>query len=732
MTIRARRGTTAERLAIIPLDGELAWDSQTKKLYVGDGVTAGGVSGEAVDWTVDQGSTNIHFNNLTGVDPAGTDNSTNVTLAGTYNYLTLSGQQITLGQIDLSTDVTGSLPYASLSGTPTIPTALTDLDTTVTGAQLNALKTKVDAVESGATADQTDSEIETAYNNQVAQISAAEITAGTETGIRRLSPANLKSFVDTHGGSGGGGAGELSDLSDVSTSTPTDKFALVANGTSFVSRALTKADVSDFSEGDYATAAQGAKADTALQSVSSGDVTAHEGDINHDNLSGFVANEHIDWTVDQGATNIAFANLTGVDAAGTDNSTDVTLAGAYNYLTIAGQVITLGQIDLATDVTGLLPYASLSGAPTIPDELVDLDTTVTGAQLNALKTKVDGIETGATADQTDAEIETAYNNQVAQVSAGEITAGTETGVRRVSPADIKSFIDTHASGGGSNSLSTTNFNNNLSSSEDTVQKAMDKLDDLPMVNTPYVTTDVSSISVPDTGGTFTLNGYNLDTVTALSASGCTITITSSNYLTIEASVASGATGGTKDLTLTYGGGTVVESGFTIAAPTVQNAGSTGYPWQNETGDIATGESFIEDTAVGGFGWVKGASFGSIPANTNFTLSVEIHPDTTSSHSVHFGVSTSDTNTNFSSIAHAFNLYQGNVRIYEGSTQRGGNHTTFVNGDVLKIIRTNGVITFQKNNDAAMYTSSASETGSLVGDFSMNQNTKLTNISITHD
>ena len=49
------------------------------------------------------------------VDQAGTDNSTNVTLAGSYDYLTLSGQQITLDQIDLATDVTGALPTANLT-----------------------------------------------------------------------------------------------------------------------------------------------------------------------------------------------------------------------------------------------------------------------------------------------------------------------------------------------------------------------------------------------------------------------------------------------------------------------------------------------------------------------------------------------------------------------------------------------------------------------------------------
>jgi len=51
-----------------------------------------------------------------------------------------------------------------------------------------------------------------------------------------------------------------------------------------------------------------------------------------------------------------------VDQAGTDNSTDVTLAGSYDYLTISGQAITLGQIDLATDVTGTLPNANLANS----------------------------------------------------------------------------------------------------------------------------------------------------------------------------------------------------------------------------------------------------------------------------------------------------------------------------------------------------------------------------------
>ena len=54
----------------------------------------------------------------------------------------------------------------------------------------------------------------------------------------------------------------------------------------------------------------------------------------------------------------AMRTTLGVDAAGTDNSTNVTLAGSYNYLTIASQEVTLGAIDMATDITGVTPVAN--------------------------------------------------------------------------------------------------------------------------------------------------------------------------------------------------------------------------------------------------------------------------------------------------------------------------------------------------------------------------------------
>lgn len=69
-------------------------------------------------------------------------------------------------------------------------------------------------------------------------------------------------------------------------------------------------------------------------------------------------------TIADGGTGLATADqihtfVTGyADPAGTDNSTDVSLAGSLDYITISGQVITRNAINLTTDVTGALPIAN--------------------------------------------------------------------------------------------------------------------------------------------------------------------------------------------------------------------------------------------------------------------------------------------------------------------------------------------------------------------------------------
>ena len=43
MALQLRRGTDSERLLITPVIGELIYTTDDKKLYAGDGTTAGGV-----------------------------------------------------------------------------------------------------------------------------------------------------------------------------------------------------------------------------------------------------------------------------------------------------------------------------------------------------------------------------------------------------------------------------------------------------------------------------------------------------------------------------------------------------------------------------------------------------------------------------------------------------------------------------------------------------------------
>ena len=152
-----------------------------------------------------------------GIDVSGTDNSTNVSLAGSLDYLTLSGQAITLGQVDYDTDISNKPTLLQLGSTSS--TALAGNTNTITSSQASAIS------------------------------------------------ANTSKITDS--------------------GTP----ALISDGS--------------------------------------------------------------DPSLNTGITAAEVRSLIGVDASGTDNSTNVSLAGSLDYLTLSGQAITLGSItndDLAGSI----------------------------------------------------------------------------------------------------------------------------------------------------------------------------------------------------------------------------------------------------------------------------------------------------------------------------------------------------------------------------------------------
>lgn len=116
-----------------PLDSDL---SAIAALSSADGNF---IVGSAGGWVAESGAT---ARASLGVDPAGTDNSTPVTLAGSLDYITLSGQQITRNAIDLATDITGALPIANGGSGQTSQQAAIDALTAVSGATDEYVLTK--------------------------------------------------------------------------------------------------------------------------------------------------------------------------------------------------------------------------------------------------------------------------------------------------------------------------------------------------------------------------------------------------------------------------------------------------------------------------------------------------------------------------------------------------------------------------------------------------------------
>lgn len=114
-----------------------------------------------------------------------------------------------------------------------------------------------------------------------------------------------------------------------------------------------------------------------------------------------------------GATSASAARTAlGVDAAGTDNSTDVTLnTTSYDYLSISGQQITLGQIDYSTDI---------ANTPTIPAAANDATITIDAG---------DGLQTGGnfTTNQSGNETITIdVDNTVVRTSGAQTIGGNKT------------------------------------------------------------------------------------------------------------------------------------------------------------------------------------------------------------------------------------------------------------------------------------------------------------------
>jgi len=165
------------------------------------------------------------------------------------------------------------------------------------------------------------------------------------------------------------------------------------------------------------------------------DTTYTSGDFNHDSLSGFVANEHIDWTTDQGATNIHSGNYvntvyTHPTHPGDDISVDT---GALTGATVISDL----DFNVTTDTLGHVTDANATVA-TRTLTLADLG--YTGATNANYITNNSQLTNGA-----------GYTTNVGDitgVTAGSgITGGGTSGTVTINHADTSSQASVDNSGG---------------------------------------------------------------------------------------------------------------------------------------------------------------------------------------------------------------------------------------------------------------------------------------------
>ncbi len=252
----------------------------------------------------------------------------------------------------------------------------------------DADESKLDGIESSATADQTGAEIKTAYEaeSDTNAFTDAEKTklSGIETGATADQDLSSYQLQPSEGAFANGDKTKLDGIE--SSANVTDTANVTSAGALMDSEVTNLAQVKAFDSSDYATAAQGTKADSAQQPPSegafaNGDKTKLDGieasadvtDATNVTAAGALMDSEVDADIKTlslpasttistfGASLVDDADAAagrttlGVDAAGTDNSTNVTLTGSATYLSLAGQAITVDPIT-ESDISDLGTY----------------------------------------------------------------------------------------------------------------------------------------------------------------------------------------------------------------------------------------------------------------------------------------------------------------------------------------------------------------------------------------
>jgi uncharacterized protein YjgD (DUF1641 family) len=419
--------------------------------------------------------------------------TTNVTAAGALmdSEVTNLDQVKAFDSSDYATSAQGALADSATQPGD----ALSSLDTTVTGSELNALKTKLDGIESGATADQTGAEIKTAYEGET------DTNAFTDAEKTKL--GNIEESAD------------VTDTTNVVAAlTAGTNVTIGGDGTisaTDTNTQLSDEEVQDIVGGMVTTNTESGINVTYDDTAGTLDFTvASQTDENfttadHTKLDGIETGATADQTADEIRTLVnsatdsnVFTDADHTKLDGISSGADVTPAWVPSsdpsYATetyvdtevsnlvdsAPGTLDTLNELaaalgddpNFATTVsTSIGTKLPLAGGTMTGNIVMSGSETVDGRDLSVDGTKLDGIESGATADQTGAEIKVAYE---AEADTNAFTDadhtkldGIETGADVTDTDNVVSALTagTNVTIAGDGTISSTDTNTQLSDEE---------------------------------------------------------------------------------------------------------------------------------------------------------------------------------------------------------------------------------------------------------------------------
>ena len=324
-------GLTATTAELNYLDGA---DSSITTLSLPDNTTITTFGASLVD-DADAASARTTL----GVDVAGTDNSTDVTLVTTsHDYLSISGQAITLGQIDISddTNLVGGDGLALTGDTLSV-----NVDDSSIEINSDTLRVKALGVTNAMLANSSLS-----YGGVSVALGSSDATPAFDLSDATSLPIVAGTTGTLSVARGGTGATTASDARtnlnvDVAGTDNSTDVTLVTTSHDYLSLSGQEITLGEIDISDDTNLVGGTGITLTGDTLSTTD-----SEIVHDNLSGFVANEHIDHS---GVSITAGAGLTG---GGDITATRDIAVGAGTGVTVNADDIAIGQ-DVATnaDVT---------------------------------------------------------------------------------------------------------------------------------------------------------------------------------------------------------------------------------------------------------------------------------------------------------------------------------------------------------------------------------------------